>query len=653
MNRINFLPPWVETNLQPAFYDLESGTSLQQTARMYNKVNELVRSVNTQNETIADYIQQFIDLREFCEDYFENLDVQTEINNKLDEMVADGTLLELLTAKDFADNYELFFRTSFVKSKIVDNMSNMNGGCVLPDNSIIQFTGVNGEVYHFAQDGTVLNSNTIANIGHCNSCTYNTKNEKIYVTVTGSSTIGYYKIFEIDPLTLTLTDTIDCEDKDFPAPQLGIVYDAESDGYIFANWWNGSPKIWKTDSEFNVIAQEELPFTGVKSTSNLGNFGEYVAVNNMGTHQMFLFSKSDLSYYKTLTLNELISNTWVITEEQWWDTRTDGKIVLGCHAGASANPHRGHVTYIYAIFDPTQNYAEYPYGDNYPPREEFYRVDHTYTGNDRNGTAEAPFNNVYEALNASLRTNGTTGSVTIRFSNGSATMFDPIFTMNKSYKIWYPNGTINFFSSIAVASGCKVHINRPVTLTLLDSKTDPFGEGTADIHCYGTLTIGGELKTSDNTTPTIRGYNDSLFEGNFPTCGVDVENYYGSINYFGNENYGVADIIKNLHFAYNNKSFPNQYKGVRGSVALNDSNKYVVPALSKVIAVVIKVTFVTTGNVSTAYECPILWSPNLWVNDVITDLDGTNHTLSINTDGTVAVTNNSNATINRVRIISM
>ena len=36
---IEFLPPWVETGIQTAFYDKESGTVLQQTARMYAKVN--------------------------------------------------------------------------------------------------------------------------------------------------------------------------------------------------------------------------------------------------------------------------------------------------------------------------------------------------------------------------------------------------------------------------------------------------------------------------------------------------------------------------------------------------------------------------------------------------------------------------------------
>lgn len=113
MNKIfaPFLPPWAETGLQPAFYDVESGTVLQQTARMYNKVNQLIRLFNEfseatseevnafereVNETVAEYIEKFTDLKDYVEDYFENLDVQEEINNKLDAMVEDGTFDELL-----------------------------------------------------------------------------------------------------------------------------------------------------------------------------------------------------------------------------------------------------------------------------------------------------------------------------------------------------------------------------------------------------------------------------------------------------------------------------------------------------------------------------------------------------------------------------
>lgn len=98
---VNFLPPWVETNIQPAFYDKESGSVLQQTARMYAKVNCLVRMFNKLSketkETVDEYISKFVELKDFVDTYFENLDVQEEINNKLDQMAEDGTLQEIIT----------------------------------------------------------------------------------------------------------------------------------------------------------------------------------------------------------------------------------------------------------------------------------------------------------------------------------------------------------------------------------------------------------------------------------------------------------------------------------------------------------------------------------------------------------------------------
>lgn len=95
---IELLPPWVETGLQPAFYDKESGTVLQQVSRMYAKINQLIGSVNNQNKTITDYIQKFIDFKDYVETYLSNLDVQAEINNKLDQMAENGTLQEIISA---------------------------------------------------------------------------------------------------------------------------------------------------------------------------------------------------------------------------------------------------------------------------------------------------------------------------------------------------------------------------------------------------------------------------------------------------------------------------------------------------------------------------------------------------------------------------
>ena len=97
---IEFLPPWVETGLQPAFYDKESGTILQQVSRMYAKMNQIIKSVNDLNkythDTIEEYIAKFVELTEYVDNYFDNLDIQTEVDNKLDEMYEDGQLADMV-----------------------------------------------------------------------------------------------------------------------------------------------------------------------------------------------------------------------------------------------------------------------------------------------------------------------------------------------------------------------------------------------------------------------------------------------------------------------------------------------------------------------------------------------------------------------------
>ena len=109
---IELLPPWIETGLQPAFYDKESGTVLQQVARMWAKMIELGQAFNTfsedtttfvnqfvddTNATVDEYIDKFVELHDYVHDYFDNLDVQEEINNKLEAMAEDGTLQEIVT----------------------------------------------------------------------------------------------------------------------------------------------------------------------------------------------------------------------------------------------------------------------------------------------------------------------------------------------------------------------------------------------------------------------------------------------------------------------------------------------------------------------------------------------------------------------------
>ena len=52
------LPYQVLTDLQPAFYDSESGTVLQQTSRMYAKLQEALKEFNDYAKQINTYITE-------------------------------------------------------------------------------------------------------------------------------------------------------------------------------------------------------------------------------------------------------------------------------------------------------------------------------------------------------------------------------------------------------------------------------------------------------------------------------------------------------------------------------------------------------------------------------------------------------------------
>ena len=92
------LPPfsaWLASNI-PAVYD--------NTMNYYDELTSLIKylesvvlpAVNENSQSVTELARLYKELKEFVDHYFDNLDVQEEINNKLDKMVEDGTFATLL-----------------------------------------------------------------------------------------------------------------------------------------------------------------------------------------------------------------------------------------------------------------------------------------------------------------------------------------------------------------------------------------------------------------------------------------------------------------------------------------------------------------------------------------------------------------------------
>lgn len=92
--------------------------------------NTIIPTINNNGLAVQELQDKYIELKSYVDNYFNNLDVQEEINNKLDKMVQDGTLQEIIT--------------SYLNSKAVfgfDNVESMKNSTNLINGSYAKTLG--------------------------------------------------------------------------------------------------------------------------------------------------------------------------------------------------------------------------------------------------------------------------------------------------------------------------------------------------------------------------------------------------------------------------------------------------------------------------------------------------------------------------------
>lgn len=84
--------------------------------------NTIIPTVNNNADAVAELQTLYEELRTYVDDYFKGLDVQEEINNKLDEMVADGTLQEIIAS--YLNSKAIFGFNTVADMKSATNLIN-------------------------------------------------------------------------------------------------------------------------------------------------------------------------------------------------------------------------------------------------------------------------------------------------------------------------------------------------------------------------------------------------------------------------------------------------------------------------------------------------------------------------------------------------
>lgn len=148
---------------------------------------EVIPTVNNNGEAVTELQNLFTELHDYVEHYFDNLDVQEEINNKLDVMATDGTLETII-------NQEIFGEINETLASHTEDIRSINN----------DIEGIEGDISDLESelqtDITSINLHTKQDLGQMPTLfigdSYTNQNPSyadIYKTKTGLSTANFFK----------------------------------------------------------------------------------------------------------------------------------------------------------------------------------------------------------------------------------------------------------------------------------------------------------------------------------------------------------------------------------------------------------------------------------------------------------------------------
>lgn len=92
--------------------DFDAITNWQLFCKLGEEMNKIIEKLNQTGEQTENLTNAFIELQNYVNNYFENLDVQDEINNKLDEMAEGGQLADIIY-NTFVGNRSILLSDSY------------------------------------------------------------------------------------------------------------------------------------------------------------------------------------------------------------------------------------------------------------------------------------------------------------------------------------------------------------------------------------------------------------------------------------------------------------------------------------------------------------------------------------------------------------
>ena len=355
---INILSPFkllVLRNFPFIEADYDALTNYELMCLMNKYMNDINSNVNILNENQKGLYDTFNNVVNYINDYFENLDLQEEVNNKLDEMAESGLLADLIFKKDY-NKYASLNSHRLARFIIENGNNNINtdtsttyygqiqGSCLINDTTIaLVFSATDNtnkknntakiQIISLAT-GNVLREN-ILTLGHANGITYNPNNDNLYITEcyyydSNETLIHSNKVYIVNQTNLTLEGTIELEGLDLTDNLLlNLDYDKQNNKFYAMQYFT----VHELDENFTIVntidlSKDDIVDIGTYQTIHRHNNFYYMVNAHPNYIHVFNENGESSQHYH---LNDYIEESFYLGELEDIDFDSDNNIIATSH----------------------------------------------------------------------------------------------------------------------------------------------------------------------------------------------------------------------------------------------------------------------------------------------------------------------------------
>lgn len=411
---------FVLTNFPFIEEDFDAITNYELYCKLAEYVNKIAKSTNDIGSEMETVVNSFNDLKDYVDNYFDNLDVTEEVNAKLDEMVESGDLTEI------------------IQNSLFNIPININ---------VVSRIFREYEDTYYIIKGITSYSNNIVML-----CSDSLGNFKVYTYNVVSDTLSSFTLN-----LSSLSDVMYMDNKLYFASSSTTIYACDIDG---ANVTTGSIdtpiKCFDFLSDYIYVVDTANNFVILNDDFSVSNSSTSVNINAISIvatagYIAFLKENSELVFYKENTANEFVynntnflptkANKCFVTGIYTAITKYNNNIIFGTNKKVIPNKD----FHVFNLFEGNPaNSVNSNYLENLSYNSTRYEAEiHVGTNASYNptGTTANPFPHIYEGLEVFENGEFTKGNILhdVAVSYNNLIITD----INKKLGLYFNNSEIN------------------------------------------------------------------------------------------------------------------------------------------------------------------------------------------------------------------